>query len=347
MSSPLRVLAGSTALAHIKQHGLKADDINVMVGASGGPKWFCLFGLDQYLLGDFFKNRRKPLHLLGSSAGAWRFACYSQQDALAASARFAKAYSEVCYPKEADIRLITDISQGIIDDVFPDQTHVHQVLSHPVMKLNLIVDRARGLNNSRHKLLQGSGLLLTAGANLVNRRLLRHFYQRIHFHVPGELAPFHHGAELPTEQVLLTPDNLKQAVIASGAIPMVLEPVTDIVGAGAGRYFDGGITDYHFNQPFTDNGLVLYPHFYPELVPGWFDKGLRWRRANKAYLHNVILLCPSHEWVASLPYGKIPDRKDFKLNDLERIRYWQKVLHRSQELADAFANGNYRLEPLQ
>ena len=283
MSSPLRVLAGSTALAHIKQHGLKADDINVMVGASGGPKWFCLFGLDQYLLGDFFKNRRKPLHLLGSSAGAWRFACYAQQDALAASARFAKAYSEVSYPKEADIRLITDISQGIIDHVFPDQTHVHQVLSHPVMKLNLIVDRARGLNNSRHKLLQGSGLLLTAGANLLNRRLLRHFYQRIHFHVPGVMAPFHQGAELPTEQVLLTPDNLKQAVIASGAIPMVLEPVTNIAGAGAGRYFDGGITDYHFNQPFTDNGLVLYPHFYPELVPAWFDKGLRWRRANKAY----------------------------------------------------------------
>lgn len=346
MSSPLRVLAGSTALAHIKQHGLHADDINVLVGASGGPKWFCLFGLDQYLLGTFFNKRTKPLHLLGSSAGAWRFACYAQQDSVAASARFAKAYSEICFPKDADIRLITQISQAVIDDILPSAAHIQQVLTHPVMKLNLIVDRARGLNKSHNKLLQGSGLLLTAGANLLNRRLLRHFYQRIHFHIATETAPFSHTTDLPTEQVLLTQDNLKAAIIASGAIPMVLEPVKDIAGAGAGQYFDGGITDYHFNQPFSDSGLVLYPHFYPELIPGWFDKGLRWRRANKAYLHNVILLCPSHQWVATLPFGKIPDRKDFKLHDHERIRYWQKVLERSNELAEAFAAGNYQVEPI-
>jgi len=241
VSSPLRILAGSTALAHIQQHGLQADDISVMVGASGGPKWFCLYGLDQYLLSQFFKDRTQPLHLLGSSAGAWRFACYAQQDAAAASARFAKAYSEVTYPKHANMRLITQISQAIIDNVFPAQENLQQVLNHPVMKLNLIVDRARGLNNSASKMLQGSGLLLAAGANLLNRRLLRH---------------------------------------------------------------------------------------------------------NKAYLHNVILLCPSNDWVKSLPYGKIPDRKDFKLNDHERIRYWQKILSRSHELAAAFAEGNYTLEPL-
>lgn len=346
MSSPLRVLAGTTALTHIQQQGLRADDITAMVGASGGPKWFCLYGLDQYLLGQYFKARTKPLHLLGSSAGAWRFTCYALQDGVAASARFAKAYSEVCYPKDADIRLITQISQGIIDNVLPSESHIQQVLNHPVMKLNLIVDRARGINNSHSKLLQGTSLFFTAGANLLSRRLLRHFYQRVHFHVAAETIPFTQQTELPTEQVLLTADNLKAAVIASGAIPMVLEPVQDIAGAGAGRYFDGGITDYHFNQPFSDNGLVLYPHFYPELIPGWFDKSLRWRRANKAYLHNVILLCPSDEWVKSLPYGKIPDRKDFKMQDAERIRYWQTVLDRSQELAEAFANGNYRLEPL-
>ncbi|WP_449359555.1 hypothetical protein [Alishewanella longhuensis] len=45
-------------------------------------------------------------------------------------------------------------------------------------------------------------------------------------------------------------------------------------------------------------------------------------------------------------HGKIPDRKDFKLNDHERIRYWQKVLDRSHELAEAFATGNYQIEPL-
>lgn len=344
MPSPLRVLAGQKAFSQIQQHGLNANDITVMVGASGGPKWFCLYGLDQYLLSEFFKNRQQPLHLLGSSAGAWRFACYAQQDGAAASARFAKAYSEVCYPAKANTRLITQISHAIIDDVFPTDMHLSEVLSHPVMKLNLIVDRARGLNTRQSAFLQGTGLMLAASANLLNRRLLKHFFQRLHFHLPGETAPFAHTADLPTEHIALTSANLKAAVIASGSIPMVLEPITDISGAGPGFYFDGGITDYHFNQPFSTDGLVLYPHFYPELIPGWFDKSLRWRRANKAYLDNVILLCPSTEWVKSLPYGKIPDRKDFKLNDHERIRYWQKVLSRSHELAEAFASGQYQLE---
>ena len=346
MQSPLRVLAGATAWRKIQQSGLKADDIEVMVGASGGPKWFCLYGLDQYLLGHFFAGRSKPLHLLGSSAGAWRFSCYAQQDAVAASARFAKAYSEICYPAGADVSLVTRISHTVIDQVLPTAQHCAEVLTNPVMKLHLIVDRARGLTKVSNSLLQGAALGLTATANLLHRSLLQFFYQRVHFYAPGACAPFMHSAELPTEHVALTSDNLRAAILASGSIPMVLEPIENICDAKPGRYFDGGITDYHFNQRFSEDGLVLYPHFYPNLTPGWFDKALPWRRVKPELLHNVIILCPSDSWVRSLPYGKIPDRKDFKLPDAQRIAYWQEVLQRSHELASAFANGNYQLELL-
>lgn len=346
MQSPLRVLAGATAWRKIQQSGLKADDIEVMVGASGGPKWFCLYGLDQYLLGQFFAGRSKPLHLLGSSAGAWRFSCYAQQDAVAASARFAKAYSEICYPAGADVSLVTRISHTVIDQVLPTAQHCAEVLTNPVMKLHLIVDRARGLTKVSNSLLQGAALGLTATANLLHRSLLQFFYQRVHFYAPGACAPFMHSAELPTEYVALTSDNLRAAILASGSIPMVLEPIENICDAKPGRYFDGGITDYHFNQRFSEDGLVLYPHFYPNLTPGWFDKALPWRRVKPELLHNVIILCPSDSWVRSLPYGKIPDRKDFKLPDAQRIAYWQEVLQRSHELASAFASGNYQLELL-
>lgn len=346
MQSPLRVLAGATAWRKIQQSGLKADDIEVMVGASGGPKWFCLYGLDQYLLGQFFAGRSKPLHLLGSSAGAWRFSCYAQQDAVAASARFAKAYSEICYPAGADVSLVTRISHTVIDQVLPTAQHCAEVLTNPVMKLHLIVDRARGLTKVSNSLLQGAALGLTATANLLHRSLLQFFYQRVHFYAPGACAPFMHSAELPTEHVALTSDNLRAAILASGSIPMVLEPIENICDAKPGRYFDGGITDYHFNQRFSEDGLVLYPHFYPNLTPGWFDKALPWRRVKPELLHNVIIVCPSDSWVRSLPYGKIPDRKDFKLPDEQRIAYWQEVLQRSHELASAFANGNYQLELL-
>lgn len=346
MQSPLRVLAGATAWRKIQQSGLKADDIEVMVGASGGPKWFCLYGLDQYLLGHFFAGRSKPLHLLGSSAGAWRFSCYAQQDAVAASARFAKAYSEICYPAGADVSLVTRISHTVIDQVLPTAQHCAEVLTNPVMKLHLIVDRARGLTKVSNSLLQGAALGLTATANLLHRSLLQFFYQRVHFYAPGACAPFMHSAELPTEHVALNSANLRAAILASGSIPMVLEPIENICDAKPGRYFDGGITDYHFNQRFSEDGLVLYPHFYPNLTPGWFDKALPWRRVKPELLHNVIIVCPSDSWVRSLPYGKIPDRKDFKLPDAQRIAYWQEVLQRSHELASAFASGNYQLELL-
>lgn len=342
----LRVLAGPTARAHMQQHGLKQQDISVMVGASGGPKWFSLFGLDQYLFGDFFKQRNTPLHILGSSAGAWRFACFAQADPVAASKRFCQAYSTIYYPKDADAQLISDISAKIIDDVFPDEQHLQQVLDNPYIKLNLVVAKARRISSARNKLLQAGGLTLAAGANLINRKHLRHFYQRVLFHADTQPSPFHYAGVLPTQHVELTRDNLRQAVLASGAIPMVLKPVQDIAGAGKGLYYDGGVTDYHFDIPFSEHGLVLYPHFYPNLTPGWFDKALKWRRAKPAHLHNVVLLCPSENWVKSLPFGKIPDRTDFKLPDEVRVAYWQEVISRSHELADAFKHGHYQLEAI-
>lgn len=76
------------------------------------------------------------------------------------------------------------------------------------------------------------------------------------------------------------------------------------------------------------------------------ERGRRhpWRRGNLQHYDNVFILCPSADWVASLPYGKIPDRKDFAcLEDKERIRYWGEVIKRSEELAvklDDLRSGN-------
>ena len=129
-----------------------------MVGASGGPKWFSLFGLDQYLFGEFFQQRTRALHILGSSAGAWRFACFAQQDPVAASKRFCHAYATICYPKDADAQLISDISASIIDDVFPSDMHIQQVLDNPQIKLSLVVAKARRVSSARNRLLQAGSL---------------------------------------------------------------------------------------------------------------------------------------------------------------------------------------------
>ncbi|KGJ88770.1 hypothetical protein [Thalassotalea sp. ND16A] len=40
MTKALAVYAGPSALAQIKEQGLSQEQIQMMVGASGGPKWF-------------------------------------------------------------------------------------------------------------------------------------------------------------------------------------------------------------------------------------------------------------------------------------------------------------------
>ena len=103
-------------------------------------------------------------------------------------------------------------------------------------------------------------------------------------------------------------------------------------------YRDGGIIDYHFDLSFgPDEGLVLYPHFYDKPTPGWFDKGLKRRVPHKSSYDNVVMLVPSKSFIASLPFGKIPDRKDFENLEADaRIRYWQTVLKETDRLGEYF-----------
>jgi hypothetical protein len=45
----------------------------------------------------------------------------------------------------------------------------------------------------------------------------------------------------------------------------------------------------------------------------------------------------SPEWVARLPYGKIPDWRDFRMLDhAARQRYWRVAIAEGERLADAF-----------
>src|SRR5262245_16616617 len=45
----LRILAGKTALAHLREEGLALSHVDVLVGAAGGTKFLVLGGLDRVL----------------------------------------------------------------------------------------------------------------------------------------------------------------------------------------------------------------------------------------------------------------------------------------------------------
>jgi hypothetical protein len=139
-------------------------------------------------------------------------------------------------------------------------------------------------------------------------------------------------------RVALTEANVADAIVATGSIPMVLSGVRDIAGAPRGIYRDGGVIDYHLDLPLSAPGrLTLYLHFIDRIVPGWFDKKLSWRKPAASNVDRTILVSPSREFVARLPHGKIPDRRDFVNFDREeRVRAWRTVVDMCDELADEF-----------
>lgn len=333
----LDIYAGPTALKTLQENGFDANLFDYFLGASGGPKWFVLAGLDRVVFPTFFANRQRPLHAIGSSAGAFRAACFAQRDPLGAINRLAERYSHTEYSDKPDAREITYKGLQLLDYMLGD-TGIEEIISNPVVKAHFIVARCKGLTRFENKPLQIAGLVASAGANTIRRGWLQRFYARTVFSAPGADLTIHDPHHMPTTHVALAKNNLAQSLMASGSIPMVIEGVENINGAPKGMYRDGGIIDYHFDlQLGPESGLVLYPHFYPKPVPGWFDKSLKHRAPQASSYDKVVMLVPSAEFVASLPYAKIPDRKDFETMDAKtRIQYWQTVLSETDRLGDAF-----------
>ncbi|RLV61163.1 patatin-like phospholipase family protein [Parashewanella curva] len=332
----LDIIAGKSALKTIEQHGFNQDLFSVFLGASGGPKWFSLFGLDKYVFGEFFKNRTEELYLIGSSAGAFRSACFAQNDPVAAISRMAESYSETIYSGEVDASEVSAKAIELLDYALGDNG-VEEIIGNQVFKTHFLVNKANGFMQSDSKGLQLASLFKSYLLNRVDRKLLKSQFDRYVFHHPQSQLQINDPYGFNTQHVELTNENLKQALLASGSIPLVMEGINDIPGAPKGKYWDGGIIDYHFDFQISHNDkLVLYPHFNPEPKAGWFDKNLSRKVMNQHY-DNVVMLVPSAEFIASLPYGKIPDRKDFETMDAEtRIKYWKTVLAETEKLADSF-----------
>ena len=334
----LDIYAGPTALKRIRAEGIHQDQFKVLVGASGGPKWFVLTGLDRYLFGSFFANRESELYAVGSSVGAWRMCCLATQDPVASVERLAHLYSHEQYSEKPTVEEITDSARALLEKVLGDNGAA-DIVNNATIRTHVIADRCKGIGSSQITILQLIHLAASASLNLLSRRSLSLFFERTLFSNLGDMSPWAKHQDISSSTVLLTKQNIQDVMLASGSIPFVLEGVSNIAGAKQGHYWDGGITDYHFDWKFhCDDGLVLYPHFSAELIPGWFDKLLKWRKVSSQNLENVVLLAPSKEFVQSLPGNKIPDRKDFKNFDYDsRLRIWQEVISRSEELAVEFS----------
>jgi hypothetical protein len=308
---------------------------------------------------------------VGASIGAWRMASACLNDPAAAFARLEHDYIHQHYELAPGQKRV---SAAQVSETFGQSLQafyggrVPEVLQHPRYRLHIVTSRGRHMLRTEHGLRTPLGYLGAFLTNTVHRKAMGAWLERVVFSSPhavsgGLCAPLPFATDdYRTRQVALSETNFNPALQASCSIPFVLKAIHNIPGAPAGAYWDGGITDYHLhlnypgaqnaikkgaaradstwaNGGFDDKGLVLYPHFQKSVVPGWLDKGLKWRHGSTTFLDTMVLLAPNPEWVKTLPNSKLPDRTDFTHygNDLAgRVKAWTAATRASQQMVDEF-----------
>lgn len=330
------VLAGNRALAHLRRNGLAAADVAAVPAAAGGPKGLALLALDRRLFDplDGWLRQAPQIELIGASIGAWRLAAAASSDPAAALDRLADAYIGQQYDRRPTPREVALQCRRFARAVLGDAA---AIAPRPGVALSIVTARARGALET------GSGRAAfsrVALDNALSRSRLAAHLQRVVFVAGAVHFPATTFDRFGLLRVPLDHRNSEDALLASGSIPLLCEPVRDPAGAPRGAYWDGGLIDYHLLLPYRDlPGIVLYPHFAPHVTAGWLDKFLPWRRRARAHpwLDNVLLLAPSEPFLARLPNRKLPDRDDFRrygIDHAARARDWRRAVAESQRFAD-------------
>lgn len=341
----LSVYAGKRAYEHVRKNGLQPTDVNRIMGASGAAKWLAIAGLDKAIFGRWFNESSHHVTLYGTSVGAFKLAAAAHHDPSAALDRLATAYIAQRYGGRLDADSIAEQMQPVLDSVAGHDA-VGQVLSNPRFRLQFgavrCIDNQLASESARS---QQIALARAFAANSRSRSHLARFVQRTVFTDPRSTSPLVGDSSFSTQVVELSSENYRPALLASGSLPVYMQAVSQIPGAAAGIFRDGGLLDYHplpLVRPLEVQSvpnLVLYPHFYSTLTEGWFDKFLNWRTVDPKRLDDVILLAPSAAHVRSLQGQAIPDRRDFKTfhgKDEQRIERWRSAVDSSELLGELF-----------
>ncbi|HSG90454.1 MAG TPA: hypothetical protein VLA56_14660, partial [Pseudomonadales bacterium] len=311
---PIEFHAGRNVRAHVAREGFDLADFPTLLGAAGGPKWLVLYGLDRVLAPRVKAAARaasRPVDLIGASIGAWRFAAWLQDDPAAALDRLFDAYTD---PRFFD-GSVADFDGIGFDGIGFDALFRHyidallgahgsdELFACDVARLHMVVSL---FPESIWPVALRLGL--AALRNGFGRdRFLRSSPRRVLCSTAP--LPDSIGRAWPHASLELTRARLVDALRATAAVPGMIAPVAGLdPRGGGGRAIDGGIVDYHFDGTQAGAGFVLYPHFYATLTPGWFDKPFRRRRIAATSVDDLLLICPSPAFVASLPGGKVPDR---------------------------------------
>lgn len=336
----IKIKAGKRVYDIIKDGGFNLNSISTYFGAAVGPRWLIASGFDLTLLKGGFLGRSRALHLIGSSAGAWRFAAWMQPQAIQSYRKLLDAYINTRYSRKDNPQSVLEKFTGLINEYLEDDA-LSFALANKKYRLAIITARARGLVSFENHWLQKTGLVSCFLLNYFSRDNIYHFAERVVFY-DGYKPPFFClQPQFRGSFVRLNEINFKYAVMASGAIPLVVAGVHNIYGAPRGVYRDGGLLDYHLAHQFAakENEIVLFFHHQERIIPGWLDKNLKKRATDSETLSNVLMVLPAESFIKTLPGEKVPDRTDFLtyIDDQDsRIKNWYKAVELSAPLGEEF-----------
>jgi len=328
MTKYLHIKAGKNIYERLMDKGLQVEDIGVFAGAAGGPKWIPLYYLDKYLMQHFLKNHEQTIDFYGTSIGAWRSLAHVSPEPVAALDRLAEVYINQRYSLEPSWAEVSAGCHKIVKEILDDAT---QAILNPIKKrLHIGVTGASFEAGKMSKGQLKRKLLNIAARQILRRKSTNPLVQRVTYANTDAIL---NDDGIAARHFSLNEENLLPALQASGAIPMIMNPVR-IDGVDC---WDGGLVDYHLDLKYQTDGVVLQPHFFSYIKPGWFDKYTRFRYSK--HHHNTLLLYPSDEFVRLLPNQKLTETKDFYtyMNDADkRIELWEKAKELGRLLAEDF-----------
>lgn len=336
----LCVRAGKSAYEIIRAGDFTFDNVTTYVGAAPGPRWLVATGFDRSILKNGVLGNKRPTVLAGSSAGAMRFAAWMQPEPEKSYERLIDGYIAMNFTRKDTPETILQSIRDLIDSYIDDDA-LSFALNNKRYRLAIITARAKRLAASNVRWLQMLSLGTAFVCNGLSRRMIHRFFQRVVFHNSPILPYFCLNYDFRGQAIPLNEANFKHALLASAAVPLSAAGVRDIYGAPGGMYRDGGLTDYHLNQRYSGGkgAVTLLFNHQRHLVPTWLDKNFSSRQPPREYLEDVLMVYPSTDFMRKLPYGRAPDREDFKRyanNPPKRMRDWRRAVAVSERLGEQF-----------
>jgi len=335
----LQVRAGPAALARIRDSGLAAADLAMVVGPATGPRWIVVAGIDRAMADSRWLNEGRDLWLWGASAGAWRFAALAQDDPSDAIRRFQQCYMGMHFTRPFSRMQVGNEIERALAGFLPGDAGSREALIRGAQgpKLAVVTIRQRAVLEGMEKTVYLTALLL----NFLHASAGRVTTERVVFHAPLQPPPPLCEPGFPGRGVALTTANIEKALLATGSVPFRAMPVTRIPGAPRGSYQDGGFLDYHVNSslfPCRDERLQLLIAHPGRIMARWLDRLTPWRRLRADGLDRLVVVQPSPHIIDILPAGRLPSRKDWeKIPDrVERLDLWNRALDMCLPLGDVF-----------